>query len=302
VSAFVLYSSLAGLLGTAGQANYAAGNAFLDALAAHRRASGLAGLSLAWGLWEETSDLTGHLDEVSRRRLARSGLVPLPTADALAVFDAAETTGEAVLAVSRIDRTALRGAEPPVLLRGTTEAPARRATAAATGDTAPADWGARLAALDPGQRDRVLTDLVRTHAAEVLGLANAAAVPPRRPFRELGFDSLTGVELRNRIGAATGLALAPTVVFDHPTAAALAAHLRDHLVVDEVGAALADLDRVASVLSGAEGPHRDRLADRLRELLELAGKTSGDDLDGATDEELFALVDELDDLDEAEPR
>ncbi|MGM1063751.1 SDR family NAD(P)-dependent oxidoreductase, partial [Saccharothrix sp. Mg75] len=302
VSAFVVYSSLAGLLGTAGQANYAAANAFLDALAAHRRAAGLPGLSLAWGLWEDSSDLTGHLDEVARRRLARSGLVPLPTTDALAAFDAAETTGEALLAVSRIDRTALRGTEPPVLLRGTTGAPARRAAAAGKGDTTPADWGTRLAALDPGQRDRALTDLVRTHVAEVLGLAGAAAVPPRRPFRELGFDSLTAVELRNRIGTATGLALAPTVVFDHPTATALAAHLRDHLVVDEVGAALADLDRVAAVLPGAAGAHRARLADRLRELLELAGATSGEDLAGATDEELFALVDELDDLDEAEPR
>ncbi|MYZ41324.1 KR domain-containing protein, partial [Streptomyces sp. SID4917] len=108
LTAFVLYSSVAGLLGTAGQANYAAGNTFLDALAAHRRAQGLPGVSLAWGLWGETGSIAGHLADADLRRLARSGLLPLASDEAMALFDAAPATGEPVLAVSRLDAAALR--------------------------------------------------------------------------------------------------------------------------------------------------------------------------------------------------
>ncbi|MBT2400189.1 SDR family NAD(P)-dependent oxidoreductase [Streptomyces sp. ISL-100] len=226
LSAFVIYSSLAGLLGTAGQANYAAGNTFLDALAAHRRASGLPAVSLAWGLWEESSSLTGGLAETDRKRMARWGLLPLSSDDAMELFDAAPATGEAVLAVTRLDTNALRkqGAETLPLLRGLVPAAPRRAAGSGriSGDASLAD---RLAALTPADRERTITDLVRTQVAGVLGHSDASAVDAERAFQELGFDSLTAVELRNRLNTATGLRLPTTLVFDYPNPAALAAHL-----------------------------------------------------------------------------
>ncbi|WP_455711569.1 SDR family NAD(P)-dependent oxidoreductase, partial [Streptomyces gardneri] len=230
LDAFVVYSSLAGLLGTAGQANYAAGNTFLDALMEHRRASGLAGVSLAWGLWAESSALSGHLGEADLRRLARSGLLPLESKDAMDLFDSATSTGatDAVYAVTRMDTAALRsqGSESlSAMLRGLVPPAPRRAaagTASTGGSSALAD---RLAGLDRPERERVLLDLVRGVVAGVLGHTDQGAVEAERAFQELGFDSLTAVELRNRLNAATGLRLPTTLVFDHPSPAALATHL-----------------------------------------------------------------------------
>ncbi|MEU7088433.1 type I polyketide synthase, partial [Streptomyces achromogenes] len=223
LSAFVLYSSLAGLLGTAGQSNYAAGNTFLDALAVHRAAHGLPATSLAWGLWEEGSASTSHLDEVDLKRMARSGLLPLSSEDGLALFDASLTTGETVLAVTALDTAALRhSAEPPSLLRGLVPATRRRARAGASGGSSLAE---QLAPLSADERRRILTDLVRGHVAGVLGHPDPDGLDADRAFKELGFDSLTAVELRNRLGSATGLRLPTTLVFDHPTPAAIAAHL-----------------------------------------------------------------------------
>ncbi|MFD6349924.1 type I polyketide synthase, partial [Streptomyces roseolus] len=232
LSAFVVYSSIAGLLGTAGQANYSAGNTFLDALAAHRRAQGLPGLSLAWGLWAESSELSGGLSEVDLQRMARSGLLPLRTAEAMELFDAAPATGEAVLAVNRIDLAALRGGsgdQPLPMLRALVPAAPRRAGSASHGDAALAE---RLAPLTPAQRDAALLDLVRAQVAGVLGHADPSAIDADRAFQELGFDSLTAVELRNRLNTASGLRLSTTLVFDHPNPGALAAHLRDQLGLD----------------------------------------------------------------------
>ncbi|WP_405891117.1 SDR family NAD(P)-dependent oxidoreductase [Streptomyces sp. NBC_00133] len=230
LSAFVLYSSLAGLLGTAGQANYAAGNAFLDALAAHRRANGLPAVSLAWGLWEESSSLTGHLAEVDLQRMARMGLAPISSADAMAWFDAASATGEAVLAVTKLNTAALRArnTEPaPLLLRGLVPPASRRAANVTSRGTAQAsDW---LAELSPADQQRALSDLVGTHVAGVLGHADTAGIAGDRAFQEMGFDSLTSVELRNRLGAATGLRLPTTLVFDHPSPDALAAYLTQQI-------------------------------------------------------------------------
>ncbi|MFJ6408424.1 SDR family NAD(P)-dependent oxidoreductase [Streptomyces hydrogenans] len=220
----VLYSSVAGLLGTAGQANYAAGNTFLDALAAHRHALGLPAVSLAWGLWAESSGISGDLTEVDLQRLARTGLRPLDTAEALGLFDAAVErlggTGTPVFALTGIDRPALRGRTGlPTLLRdlaGPAVAPGAGRAADNPGpdtDTAPV-------------LDRAgLQDAVRRQVAAVLGHADPAEVDERRSFSELGFDSLTAVELRNQLGAALGRRLSATVVFDHPTPDALAAHL-----------------------------------------------------------------------------
>ncbi|MEU7538901.1 SDR family NAD(P)-dependent oxidoreductase [Streptomyces narbonensis] len=230
LDAFVVYSSLAGLLGTAGQANYAAGNTFLDALMEQRRASGLAGVSLAWGLWAESSALSGHLGEADLKRLARSGLLALGSKDAMELFDAATAVGAAgaVYAVTRMDTAALRaqGSESlSAMLRGLVPPAPRRAAAGATaagGSSALAD---RLAGLDRPERERAILELVRGVVAGVLGHADQGAVEAERAFQELGFDSLTAVELRNRLNAATGLRLPTTLVFDHPSPAALATHL-----------------------------------------------------------------------------
>ncbi|MEU2550067.1 beta-ketoacyl synthase N-terminal-like domain-containing protein, partial [Streptomyces roseolus] len=212
--------------------NYSAGNTFLDALAAHRRAQGLPGLSLAWGLWAESSELSGGLSEVDLQRMARSGLLPLRTAEAMELFDAAPATGEAVLAVNRIDLAALRGGsgdQPLPMLRALVPAAPRRAGSASHGDAALAE---RLAPLTPAQRDAALLDLVRAQVAGVLGHADPSAIDADRAFQELGFDSLTAVELRNRLNTASGLRLSTTLVFDHPNPGALAAHLRDQLGLD----------------------------------------------------------------------
>ncbi|GAA2730206.1 SDR family NAD(P)-dependent oxidoreductase [Streptomyces nogalater] len=310
LSAFVLYSSIAGLLGTAGQANYAAANTFLDALAQHRRARGLAGVSLAWGLWEGDG-MGDSLTDADLRRLARTGLRALPADTAMDLFDTAPATGRAVLAVTGLDLTTLRtqDAEPPVLFRGLVHRPAPRATAAAgTGRSGPT-LAERLAALPGPEQDRLLVDLVRTEVAGVLGHADRAAVGAERAFQDLGFDSLTAVELRNQLGKATGLRLPTTLVFDHPTPAALAAFLRPQLVADAepAGAELGGLDRLEDFIrsAGADQDARQRIRTRLRELLDLTDtadrgdgedseKPGHDDLDSASDEDLFALVDGLD--------
>ncbi|WP_461012488.1 SDR family NAD(P)-dependent oxidoreductase, partial [Streptomyces capparidis] len=228
LSAFVLFSSAAATLGGPGQANYAAANAFLDALAGHRRAHGLPGLSVAWGLWARASGMTGHLDTADLARLRRSGITPLSDEDGLALFDAALTADRPALLAAGLDTTDLAEPVPP-LLRGLAGAPARRTARTAGGGADDQALARRLAPLPEAERDRVLLDLVSEHAATVLGHATPQDVHPGQAFRTLGFDSLTAVELRNRLTAATGLRLPPTLVFDHPTPTALAAHLRERL-------------------------------------------------------------------------
>nr|AAM54075.1 polyketide synthase [Actinosynnema pretiosum subsp. auranticum] len=205
LAAFVLFSSAAGTLGNAGQANYAAANAALDALAARRRSAGLPATSIAWGHWEHTSALTAGLTAADLARGARHGAGSLTTTEALALLDAALASPEPAVLAAALDPR--RAAEVPPLLRDL--AGPRRAVAAQ------AVAGA----------DRPLIDVVRAHTATVLGHRDASAVDANRAFKELGVDSLTAVELRNRLAAATGLALAATSVFDHPTPALLTAHL-----------------------------------------------------------------------------
>ncbi|WP_053739196.1 type I polyketide synthase [Nocardia sp. NRRL S-836] len=226
LDAFVLYSSLAGLIGSAGQANYAAANASLDALARYRRDLGLPATSLAWGLWAQASGMTGHLGGADHARLARDGLAAIDTPAGLAAFDAAVAADRPVLAVTPLDLDAVRTGEVPVLLRGLVP-PARRR--AASGDAA--DLAERLRALAEPQQLAALLDLVRGHVATILGHADPASVPADQAFRDLGFDSLTSVELRNRLSKAVDVRLPATLVFDHPTPAALAAFLRTTLGV-----------------------------------------------------------------------
>ncbi|GAA0289580.1 hypothetical protein GCM10010302_29960 [Streptomyces polychromogenes] len=241
LSAFVLFSSLAGTLGGAGQGAYAAGNAFLDALAHRRRAQGLPASSLAWGVWDERGDQTRLADE-DLRRMTRAGLVPLTAEEGLRLLDTARTLDHAALAPVRLDPAALRGqaAGPvPALLRGLVRTTARRtAHSAAPGAGGLSAELSRLAALPPAEREDTVLTLVRDQVAAVLGHATREAVDPGRAFRELGFDSLAAMELRNRLAAATGVRLPATVVFDHPTPAALAAHLLDEIPGGHPGTAL----------------------------------------------------------------
>nr|WP_078981135.1 type I polyketide synthase [Embleya scabrispora] len=238
LAAFVLYSSAAGVLGTAGQANYAAANAFLDALAARRRAHGLPATSLAWGPWAELSELTRRVSSADRERMVDAGVLALSTAEGMAVVDAALRTDTALFVPLRIDLDAfarkLAGTAPPPLYRGLIRAPLRRAVGAgaSAGAGDGADLAARLAGEPPAERTRILLDLVRAQAAAVLGHTDGDAVGPGRPFRELGFDSLNAVDLRNRLAAGTGLRLPVGLIYDHPTPGAVARHLRTRLIGD----------------------------------------------------------------------
>ncbi|MFI6159260.1 type I polyketide synthase [Micromonospora haikouensis] len=219
LSAFVVFSSIAATLGSPGQGNYAAANAFLDALAQHRRAQGLPATSLAWGLWATTSTMTAHLDATEHRRAIRAGSAPLTDAEGLALLDAAQRHGGAHLVLMKVP--AATGGPVPALLRDLVRQPHARRRAA-TRAAADLSLGERLAALSPAERRGQLLDLVAGAVAAVLGHRSADTVDPQRPFKELGFDSLTSVELRNRLATATGLRLPATVAFDYPTPAVLA--------------------------------------------------------------------------------
>ncbi|HVI02585.1 MAG TPA: SDR family NAD(P)-dependent oxidoreductase, partial [Enhygromyxa sp.] len=225
LQAFVLCSSIAGVLGAAGQANYAAANTFLDALAAHRRALGLPTVSLAWGPWAD-GGMAARLSAADLARIERSGLPPLSTSDGLALFDAALRLDQALLAPVRIDakRLAQLGERLPSVLRGLVRI--TRPRRAATTTERESDLQQRLANLDPAERARTLLDAVRNAAATVLG---APAVPGDQPLQELGLDSLMALELRNRLQELAGRTLPATLLFDYPTAAALTTMLLEQL-------------------------------------------------------------------------
>ncbi|MEW1754616.1 type I polyketide synthase, partial [Streptomyces angustmyceticus] len=222
LSAFVLFSSAAGTFGSAGQANYAAANAFLDGLAGHRAAQGLPATSLAWGLWAEDGGMTTGLADTDRRRMARGGMRPLSADDGLALFDAALATGDPALVTVGLGRGGAAA-----LLGGAAPGRTRRTVSASAADKD--ELLARLTAAGPGGRDALLLDLVRRQVAAVLGHGSPEDIEPDRDFTESGFDSLTAVELRNQLGAVTGLRLPPTVVFDVATPQDLAARLGEEL-------------------------------------------------------------------------
>ncbi|MCX4758904.1 type I polyketide synthase [Kitasatospora purpeofusca] len=224
LAAFVLYSSVAAVLGGPGQGSYAAANTYLDALAAHRRGIGLPAQSLAWGQWAEVSGITEHLTEADLRRAARAGLRPIPTERGTALFDAAGRVDAGFLVAVPLDLAAVRAQrEVPPLLRGLVP-PARRTAGAASPAAAAPTLLPRLAALGEEERVAAVLELVRTEVAAVLG-SEPGAVPAGKAFDDLGLDSLSAVELRNRITAATGLRLPPTITFDHPDPTELSTHL-----------------------------------------------------------------------------
>ncbi|MBF6049189.1 SDR family NAD(P)-dependent oxidoreductase [Streptomyces sp. NRRL B-1677] len=268
LSAFVLCSSAAGVLGTAGQSNYAAANAFLDALAAHRRARGLEATSLAWGLWADAGGLTGHLRGTDVSRIARQGVRPLQAQDGLALFDAAGRLDDPLLVPLAVESSGTDGPVPPILR----EVLRSRRPAARTLAGAAADPAARWSRLPEAELEREVLDLVRTEAATVLGHTDGTGVGPARPFKELGVDSLTAVELRNRLNTATGLQLPATVIFDHSTPEVLAAHLRTLLRGDRTdtpAAAPADAgEPIAVVGMACRYPGGVTDPDRLWELVE----------------------------------
>ncbi|MEU8481524.1 SDR family NAD(P)-dependent oxidoreductase [Streptomyces hygroscopicus] len=309
LAAFVLFSSVVGTLGGAGQGNYAAANTFLDALAHHRRATGRAGQSLAWGLWEEVGGMTGHLDEADRRRIERHGMTPLSRRDGLELFDLARASGRPLAVPAHLVAGALR-THPSPLVAGLV--PGAAATAGPA-PAAPESLAGRVAGLAPEERERVVLEFVRAQTAAVLGHDTPEAVDEEQAFKKLGFDSLTAVDLRNRVTAASGLALPVTVVFNHPTPAALARHLVQELGAGErtgTDLVLAELDRAerafAEVPPGDGG--RAAVTARLRAMLRAWDEAAGPDLDGsdgtgdgvldgdgdlrtATDEAMFELID-----------
>ncbi|MFE7779625.1 SDR family NAD(P)-dependent oxidoreductase [Streptomyces nigrescens] len=260
LSAFVLFSSASGVLGAPGQANYAAASTFLDALAEHRHAHGLPALSLAWGLWSERSDLTRKLTETDLRRMSREGLPPMSSEEGVALFDVVGAAGTPVVIPVALDAKKVAAAgEVPAILRGIVRTPARRTVSA--GPAVAKSLRERLAGVPAAERAGVVLDLVRTHTAMVLGHSGAGMVNADQSFSELGFDSLTAVELRNGLHAETGLRLPATLVFDYPTSTALANHILAGLVDDEpdaVATALATITKLENALLTLETESRER--------------------------------------------
>ncbi|MCX4390244.1 type I polyketide synthase [Micromonospora peucetia] len=310
LSMFVLFSSVAGILGGPGQGNYAAANAFLDGLAHHRHASGLAATALSWGLWAEDSGMTGGLDAAQRQRMSRNGLNPLDTAQALDLFSASLRGGRAHLVPALLDTAALRRqsdtGQLPAPLRGLVRA--RRRVLDAGGDAGPS-FPQRLAGTPEAERGRLVEELVKAQVIEVLGYPSSTVIPSGQTFTGLGFDSLTAVELRNRLTTVTGIRLPASLIFDSPTPAALA----DFLLADVAPPApasglLTELDRLEAAFAATEPDELERLAAddetrtavavRLRALVtrwsdatdRLADVSQA--IDDASDDELFDFIDQ----------
>ncbi|GHG49211.1 hypothetical protein GCM10017567_84810 [Amycolatopsis bullii] len=303
LAAFVLFSSFAGTIGAAGQGNYVAANSALDALAEQRRAAGLPATSIAWGPWAEAGMAAG---ETVASRQRRGGVRALPPRTAMVAMARAAARPDACLVVADVDWesfapgfTALR---PSRLFD---EIPEARRASAAERESSPSDFKARLTALPDGERAGALLELVRGQAAQVLGHEGASAIEPGKAFSDLGFDSLTAVELRNVLVAITGVALPATVVFDHANPAALAQRLRSELFADgeaEVVPVLAELDRLESAVAAlpVEQLAGTRLTARLQALVKQLGDAQhgergtevAEQLQTATSDEVFAFIDQ----------
>jgi NADPH:quinone reductase-like Zn-dependent oxidoreductase/NADP-dependent 3-hydroxy acid dehydrogenase YdfG/acyl carrier protein len=320
LSAFVAFSSMAGIVGAPGQGNYAAANSFLDALAVYRRAHGLPGLSVAWGMWDETSTMTQHLGERDKARMSRAGLSALTTRQALDLLDAGLLSDQPMVVATRLDRSALaqHSATLPPLLSQLAARPSRRMLEH-TDMVSLTGLRARLDGMTPEQRHSELVELVCSNAATVLG-HSTADVNADDAFQDLGFDSLTAVELRNRLKIATGLTLSPTLIFDHPTPAELAEHLDAQLTTTAAGGTAAtppdrmarfnDIATELQALLNAPGlspGDKAQLIARLQSLLatvtgpsstaptpslEHPGDAFDDDIATATESQLFAILDD----------
>ncbi|WP_374121250.1 SDR family NAD(P)-dependent oxidoreductase [Streptomyces sp. RS2] len=316
LSAFVLFSSIAGTLGNAGQANYSSANAFLDALAAHRQALGLSAQSIAWGLWEQDSGMTGHLATGSTERM---GVAALPTETGLALLDGALAAGSPQLVATRLDLPQLRRQRshlPPVFHRlvGT---PARRASTATGADRAQSgeELRHRLTGLGSEDRQRELVTIVRSQVAAVLGHERPEAVDVNRGFMDAGIDSLMALELRNRLGDLLGRRLPTTLIFDYPSVSAVVGYILEELFGGVFGgqsengteALEAEIRRLASMMAEVradDANSRTRIADLLRGISANWAEKSTEvqepgtaeaDLESVTADELFDILDsELD--------
>ncbi|MFE7601374.1 SDR family NAD(P)-dependent oxidoreductase [Streptomyces sp. NPDC057494] len=323
LAAFVLFSSVMGVIGGAGQGNYAAANAYLDALAQHRSALGLPAVSLAWGMWGDTAGrpgaagMAGSLSEADRVRIARTGLAPIDRAEGLALFDAALRLESAALVPAPLDRAALGalGAQLPTVLRDLAPAAPRPAQAspAAAAPRATETLRDRLAVLSAAEREELLLDLVRVQTAAVLGRSSASGIPADRPFKDMGCDSLTLVELRNRLQTAAGLRLPATFLFNYPTPLAVVAQLHTELAPAETESAtgsdgsasapgLVALDRLEAALGELPDDTQDDVrAEIVQRLQALAARVpaqrspADDDLSArvqsASVDELLAFID-----------
>ncbi|MER7475844.1 beta-ketoacyl reductase, partial [Micromonospora sp. NPDC000018] len=305
LSAFIMFSSFAGSVSSSGVGNYAPSNAFLDALAQHRRGLGLSGTSIAWGAWAGGGMAEGPFGEL----LHRHGVPEMAPEAAIAALHQAVDHGEAFLTIADIAwerfSVAFTATRPGPLISDLPDVrrlqAAERTATLETGGS-PDSLQEHLAGLPAADRLAVLLAVVRSQVAAVLNYPSAESVDEHRAFRELGFDSVTAVELRNRLGAATGVALPVTLVFDYPTPTTLAEYLFAEVAQDDVvtpTALLDDLDRIADSLDvvARDEAARMRAAVRLQAMLSRLGQDSGGGsdigrhLDGASDDELFAMVD-----------
>jgi acyl transferase domain-containing protein/NADP-dependent 3-hydroxy acid dehydrogenase YdfG/acyl carrier protein len=300
LDAFVLFSSVAGIWGSPGQVAYAAAGAHLDALAAHRRARGQTATSIAWGLWAgtpATRDAAPDTERTRRAQLRQLGLGELAPEPAVKAMAEAVSRGDTAVILSEVDWTlfapAFTAARPSRLLAEIAEV-----ETADTESPRTADFAQGVAALPAADRERRLLELVRAEIAVVLGHDGPADVPPRRALNELGVDSLAAVTLRNRLGAATGLRLPATLVFDHPSPVALAEFLGEVVVAETrvttgIQSTGTVLDRLEADLAASQGEERARLVARLQSLLTSAAGTgrAAAHFDVATDDDLFAFID-----------
>ncbi|WP_167473410.1 type I polyketide synthase [Nocardia arthritidis] len=290
-TSLILFSSAAATLGSPGQANYAAANAYLDTLAHHHPDT----TSIAWGLWH--TGMASRLSDADRRRLAATGLAPIDEATGLALFDAAVACGAPVVVPLPVNRAVLRRRAAtgplPAVLRDLAPVPARAIAAPAAPRQALADT---LRGLPPHEQDEQLGQLIRGRIAAVLGHGSAEAISMDRPFTDLGFDSLMAVELRGALDAATGLRLPATLVFDHPTPAALRQHLHDALLPGESATAdsiFAEIDRLEANLAHLDPQQAAQARGRLRSLLGTFENTAaGDELANANLDEVFDIIDD----------
>jgi NAD(P)-dependent dehydrogenase (short-subunit alcohol dehydrogenase family) len=292
LAAFILFSSVAGVLDVAaqGSGNYAAANAFLDGLAHYRRAQGLPALSLAWGPWAQDIGMAPLLGETGRHRFARAGIKTLPPDQGMALLDTlleTESLDEAMLVAAPLDVTRLQapGEMVPALLRDLAR-PDRQAER--NGQDGTDSLAGRLAGLEQTEQEQTLLKLVLDGTASVLGHAAAGSIDAARPFSDLGFDSLTAMELRNHLTGVTGLRLPVTLVFDHPTPLALAHHLRVELVGNTAtpsAGIFTELDRLEATLAAVDTDEdtRDSIATRLRTILSRWAASTSDTAGDATD-------------------
>ncbi|HEY3712389.1 MAG TPA: beta-ketoacyl reductase, partial [Amycolatopsis sp.] len=294
LTAFVLFSSAAGVLGAPGQGSYAAANAFLDALAVRRRAEGLTGTSLAWGLWAD--GMGEALEDSDAHRIGETGITPLSTEDGLRLLDSATGSAEALLVPIALDTRVLAGTgddDLPAVLRGLAGTPGRRAAQDAAEETE--SLAQKLGGLPVNKRVPAVLTLVRTHAAALLGHAGPEAVEPDRSFNEVGFDSLSATGFRNKLSLVTGLKLPVSLIFDYPTPRILAGHLAGELVGEETvqPAGTVTEQGVRDALAGLS-LEQLRSAGLLDGLLELAGVRLPEGTGPEPEAVAAATIDDLD--------